>query len=157
MVAADIVPYALGTDGGGSIRIPCSLCGLFGIKPQFGRVPVYPYSATPTLAHVGPITRTVAENALILEIISGFSIKDPFSLNTVPPKFSQNLSKDKKFKIAYSPTFGYAKPDHDIVKMTEKAAKVLEDIGHDVTVNDNVMADPHDLGVMSFMLGSWQN
>ena len=153
MVAGDIVPYAIGTDGGGSIRIPCSLCGLFGIKPQFGRVPVYPYSATPTLAHVGPITRTVAENALILEIISGFSIKDPFSLNSVSPKFFQNLSKDKKFKIAYSPTFGYAKPDDDILKMTEKAAKVLENIGHNVTVVDNVMADPHDLWSNEFYAG----
>jgi len=52
-VAAGVTPFALGTDGGGSIRIPASFCGVFGIKAQFGRVPVFPTSATPTLAHVG--------------------------------------------------------------------------------------------------------
>ena len=59
-VAAGITPFALGTDGGGSIRIPCCFSGLVGIKGHFGRVPVWPTSATPTLAHVGPIARDVA-------------------------------------------------------------------------------------------------
>ncbi|HKH09566.1 MAG TPA: amidase, partial [Rubrobacter sp.] len=58
-VAAGVTPFALGTDGGGSIRIPSSLCGVYGIKAQYGRVPVFPTSATPTLGHVGPISRTV--------------------------------------------------------------------------------------------------
>ena len=62
-VAAGITPFALGTDGGGSVRIPSSLSGLFGIKAQFARVAVYPASATPTLAHVGPLTRTVRDGA----------------------------------------------------------------------------------------------
>ena len=60
MVSAGIVPYAIGTDGGGSIRIPASLTGLFGIKAIFGRVPVYPVF-TPTLAHVGPLCRNVED------------------------------------------------------------------------------------------------
>ncbi|MDQ0217732.1 amidase [Peribacillus cavernae] len=62
-VAAGITPFALGTDGGGSVRIPSSLCGLFGIKAQFGRVPVFPTSATPTLAHVGVLSRNVRDNS----------------------------------------------------------------------------------------------
>ena len=70
MVSAGIVPYAIGTDGGGSIRIPASLTGLFGIKANFGRVPVYPVSATPTLAHVGPLCRNVEDACTILKIIS---------------------------------------------------------------------------------------
>ena len=65
-VAAGVTPIALGTDGGGSIRIPAALCGLFGIKAQLGRVPVFPVAATPTLAHVCPIGRDVRDVALLL-------------------------------------------------------------------------------------------
>src|SRR5699024_694263 len=60
-VASGVTPFSLGTDGGGSIRIPTSLCGIFGIKPQFGRVPIYPIGATPTLAHHAPMARTVRD------------------------------------------------------------------------------------------------
>ncbi|MDH8239072.1 amidase family protein, partial [Klebsiella pneumoniae] len=63
-VAAGITPFSLGTDGGGSIRIPAAFTGLAGIKGQFGRVPVWPTSATPTLAHVGPLARSVQDAAL---------------------------------------------------------------------------------------------
>ena len=59
-VAAGITPIALGTDGGGSLRIPAALTGLVGFKAQFGRVPVWPTSATPTLAHVGALARTLS-------------------------------------------------------------------------------------------------
>ena len=65
-IAAGVSPFGLGTDGGGSVRVPCSLTGLFGIKGHFGRVPVWPTSATPTLAHVGPLARTVRDAALLL-------------------------------------------------------------------------------------------
>jgi len=71
-VAAGITPLALGTDGGGSVRIPCCFTGLVGIKAQFGRVPVWPTSATPTLAHVGPIARNVGDAALLLMAIGGY-------------------------------------------------------------------------------------
>src|SRR5579883_3373578 len=65
-VAAGIAPLAVGTDGGGSIRIPGSFSGIFGIKPTFGRVPAYPPSYFGTVAHVGPMTRTVSDAALML-------------------------------------------------------------------------------------------
>jgi aspartyl-tRNA(Asn)/glutamyl-tRNA(Gln) amidotransferase subunit A len=86
-VAAGMTPFSLGTDGGGSIRIPASLCGLFGIKAQFGRVPVYPVSATPTLAHVGPLARTVRDAALLLSVISGQDDRDPFSVAGPVPDY----------------------------------------------------------------------
>jgi Asp-tRNA(Asn)/Glu-tRNA(Gln) amidotransferase A subunit family amidase len=91
-VAAGITPFALGTDGGGSIRIPSSFCGLLGIKAQFGRVPVFPAAATPTLAHVGPMARTVRDAALLLTAISGFDARDPASVAAECRTFSPPAS-----------------------------------------------------------------
>src|SRR3984885_13630008 len=79
-VAAGITPFALGTDGGGSIRIPCCFTGLAGIKGHFGRVPVWPTSATPTLAHVGPIARSMEDAALAFSAIAGHDRRDPFGV-----------------------------------------------------------------------------
>jgi aspartyl-tRNA(Asn)/glutamyl-tRNA(Gln) amidotransferase subunit A len=84
-VAAGITPFALGTDGGGSVRIPCCFTGLAGIKAHFGRVPVWPTSATPTLAHVGPIARNVGDAALLLMAIGGYDPRDPFSVSAAMP------------------------------------------------------------------------
>src|SRR6201999_3214410 len=79
-VAAGITPFGLGSDGGGSIRIPCSFTGLAGIKPQYGRVPVWPTTAAPTLAHVRPMARTMADAALMLMSIAGYDARDPFAV-----------------------------------------------------------------------------
>ncbi len=73
-------PLAIGTDGGGSIRIPASLAGIFGIKPTFGLVPIYPFSAAWGLSHIGPMTRTVADAALMLNAAAGPDARDPFAL-----------------------------------------------------------------------------
>jgi aspartyl-tRNA(Asn)/glutamyl-tRNA(Gln) amidotransferase subunit A len=70
-VAAGLVPIALGTDGGGSIRIPASFCGLVGFKGSYGRIPVWPASATPGLAHVAPLARTVQDAALLFQVVAG--------------------------------------------------------------------------------------
>ena len=69
-VAAGIGPLSIGTDGGGSVRIPCSFCGLFGHKPTFGKVPAYPISPFGTVANIGPITRTVADGGLLMNVIA---------------------------------------------------------------------------------------
>jgi aspartyl-tRNA(Asn)/glutamyl-tRNA(Gln) amidotransferase subunit A len=69
-VASGMGPLTVGTDGGGSIRIPCSFTGLFGIKPSFGRVPAWPLSPFGTVAHVGPMTRSVADAALMLNVLA---------------------------------------------------------------------------------------
>ena len=70
-VAAGLGPLAQGSDGAGSIRIPAAFCGVFGLKPTFGTVPIFPPSATDTLSHAGPITRTVADAALMLSVMAG--------------------------------------------------------------------------------------
>ncbi|HSA90126.1 MAG TPA: amidase family protein, partial [Burkholderiales bacterium] len=69
-VAAGMGPLAVGTDGGGSIRIPASFTGVFGIKPSFGRVPAWPLSPFGTVAHVGPMTRSVTDAALMLNALA---------------------------------------------------------------------------------------
>ena len=85
-VAAGLTPFALGTDGGGSVRIPAALCGLFGIKAQFGRVPVFPVSAAPTLAHVGALARTVRDAALLLGVMAGHDRRDAFGVAEPVPR-----------------------------------------------------------------------
>ena len=154
-VAAGMTPFALGTDGGGSIRIPAALCGLFGIKAQFGRVPVYPVSATPTLAHVGPLARTVRDAALLLSVISGYDSRDPFSVAGPVPDYLGACDRPVKgMRIAWSRTLGYARPDPEVAQIAERAARVFTDLGCEVVEIDNVMdADPVDMWTSEFYAG----
>ena len=125
-VAAGFCSIAMGGDAGGSIRIPSSYNGIFGIKPTQGRVP-NPTSTHNFLSQNGPMTRYVEDAALMLEIITGFSSEDPSSLNIPPIKFEDNfwdysltdylqkyyLSKDQ-LRIAWVDNFGHAKPDSEV-------------------------------------------
>src|SRR5213595_2430953 len=79
-VAAGLGPLAIGTDGGGSIRIPASFAGIFGHKASFGRIPAYPASAAWSLSHIGPMTRTVTDAALMMNVCAGPDSRDQFSL-----------------------------------------------------------------------------
>ncbi|MDP6588186.1 MAG: amidase family protein [Alphaproteobacteria bacterium] len=129
-VAAGLTPFALGTDGGGSIRIPSSLCGLFGIKAQFSRVPLFPIPATPTLSHVGPLARSVRDAALLLTAISGHDARDPFAVAAPVPDYLGACEHSVEgMKIAWSPTFGYARSDAEILEISEKAARAFEQLG----------------------------
>ena len=154
-VAAGMTPFALGTDGGGSIRVPCSLTGLFGIKAQFGRVPVYPVAATPTLAHVGPIARTVRDAALLLSVISGHDRRDPFAIAGAVPDFLGACDQPAQgMRIAWSRTLGYANPDPEVAAIAERAAKVFVDLGCEVVEVEKVLdEDPVDLWVSEFYAG----
>lgn len=154
MVSAGIVPYAIGTDGGGSIRIPASLTGLFGIKAQFGRVPVYPTSATPTLAHVGPLTRNVQDSCKILKIISGKDFRDPFTVTEIVPIYENFIKEKKIYKIAWSPTLGYGKNDRNVEDILLKAVKNLSSLGHEIDTVDKVLdTDPVNLWNAEFYAG----
>ncbi|MEK9895408.1 MAG: amidase family protein, partial [Burkholderiaceae bacterium] len=111
IVAAGISPFAVGTDGGGSVRIPGSLAGLFAIKAHFGRVPIYPVSATHTLAHVGPMSRGVRDAALALGVMAGFDARDHTSALGPVPDFSAACERAPKgLRVIYSRTLGYARP-----------------------------------------------
>jgi aspartyl-tRNA(Asn)/glutamyl-tRNA(Gln) amidotransferase subunit A len=154
-VAAGITPFALGTDGGGSVRIPCCFCGLAGIKAQFGRVPVWPTSATPTLAHVGPIARNIADAALVLTAIGGFDSRDPFSVSAaMPDLLGACRASVADLRIAYSPTLGYARPDPEVAAIIAKAAQSFVDAGCRVELVDKVFEqDPVDLWTAEFYAG----
>ncbi len=154
-VAAGVTPFALGTDGGGSVRIPCSLTGLFCIKAQFARVPVYPVSATPTLAHVGPMARTVRDVALLLTTIAGHDRRDPFGVAGPVPDFLAACDQPVKgMRLAWSPTLGYAKPTDEVVKIVEDAVKTFEDLGCEVELVETIMDDdPVDMWIAEFYAG----
>jgi aspartyl-tRNA(Asn)/glutamyl-tRNA(Gln) amidotransferase subunit A len=154
-VAAGITPFALGTDGGGSIRIPAAFCGLAGIKGQFGRVPVWPTSATPTLAHVGPLARSVEDAALLFSVIAGFDRRDPFSVaGPVPDVVGASSGRIDGMRVAYSPTLGYARSNAEVVKLTDRAARTLEELGCHVELVEQVFeTDPADLWTAEFYAG----
>ncbi len=154
-VAAGITPFALATDGGGSIRIPCSFTGLAGLKGQFGRVPVWPTSATPTLAHVGPIARNVADMALLFSVIAGYDPRDPFSVaGPVPDVLGMTHASVAGLRVAYSPTLSYACPDKQVLQITDRAAALFEVLGCHVDIVDKVFErDPADLWTSEFYAG----
>lgn len=153
-VAAGAYPIALGTDGGGSVRIPSALCGLFGIKAQFGRVPVFPTSATPTLAHVGPLARAVRDAAMTLQAIAGFDARDPASLTGPAPDFVAACDQTVKgMRIAFSPTLGYGDPVPEVLDAVTAAARVFSDLGCQVEEVDHVFDDPFDIWLAEFYAG----
>jgi Asp-tRNA(Asn)/Glu-tRNA(Gln) amidotransferase A subunit family amidase len=153
--AAGTTPFALGTDGGGSIRIPSALSGLFGVKAQFGRVPVHPVSATPTLAHVGPMGRSVRDVALLLSAVSGQDLRDPFSVAGPIPDFVGACDQSiKGMRLAWSPTLGYAKPLSEVLDIVEHAVRVFEELGCSIDLVDRVVEkDPIDLWMAEFYAG----
>lgn len=153
MVASGLVPYAIGTDGGGSVRIPAALCGLFGIKAQFGRVPVFPTSATPTLAHVGPLARNVEDAAAALNVIAGYDRRDPATVNGPLPDFIGAGRGFRRMRIAWSPTLGFGRVDPEIRDITAQAVAKIAELGLDVELVENVMEDPIDLWTAEFYAG----
>ena len=130
-VAAGFCPVSIGNDTGGSIRIPASLCGVFGLKPSFGRVPIYPRRpGWDTLIHEGPISKTVAEAALVLQVIAGPDERDRMSLPAAETDYLSLLNDGiEGFKIAYSHDLGYAVVDPEIKDIVYKAALVFETLG----------------------------
>jgi aspartyl-tRNA(Asn)/glutamyl-tRNA(Gln) amidotransferase subunit A len=142
-VAAGYAPLALGTDGGGSIRIPASFTGIFGLKPSFGRVPAYPLSPFGTVAHVGPMTRTVADAARLLDIIAR---PDPRDWHALPPpdqRFAEALDGGLRgLRVAWSPDLGFAEVDPEVAALTADAVRRMADLGADVVRVDPGFEDP---------------
>ncbi|QCK87726.1 amidase [Phreatobacter aquaticus] len=132
--AAGYGPLHIGTDIGGSIRLPAAHCGLFGLKPSLGRVPLYP----PYLGRVaGPMTRTVKDSALLMNVITGPDFRDHMSLPYQPVDYAKGLSKlkVKGLKIGLLTEMPSGLPaDPAIIKAVKAAAKALEAEGAHVEV-----------------------
>jgi aspartyl-tRNA(Asn)/glutamyl-tRNA(Gln) amidotransferase subunit A len=128
-LAARLAPLALGTDGGGSIRIPASFSGVFGLKPTYGRVPAYPLSPFGTLPHVGPMSRDVLGSAMLLDVIAGADARDPHALPPPTDSFAREQSLKGK-RVAFSPAMGFAKHiDSEVAAFAAAAAKRFEALG----------------------------
>jgi aspartyl-tRNA(Asn)/glutamyl-tRNA(Gln) amidotransferase subunit A len=142
-VAAGMAPLAFGTDGGGSIRIPAGFTGIFGHKPSFGRVPAWPLSPFGTVAHVGPMTRTVEDAALMLTVIAEPDARDWHSLPFEGRDYTVGLGGGVRgLRIAYSPRLGYAKVHPEIAALVERAVRSFEAQGAIVEDVDPGFADP---------------
>ena len=142
-VAAGMGPLALGTDGGGSIRIPASFCGIVGLKPTHGRVPVYPPSTFGTLSHVGPMARTVADAALLLDALGSPDYRDPLALDRRTPVSAElDAVRVGGLRVAYSPALGYAKVDPEVAAAVRGAVTALEQAGALVTLADPEFVSP---------------
>ena len=130
-VACGLVPFALGTDAGGSVRGPAALCGVVGLKPTYGRISAFgsiPYAWS--IDHVGIFTRTVEDAAAVLEVLAGFDARDPFSASTPVPRYGDALSGDiRDLKIGVPRRFFYDHVDPEILAATSDALRCAERLG----------------------------
>jgi Asp-tRNA(Asn)/Glu-tRNA(Gln) amidotransferase A subunit family amidase len=135
-VASGLGPIALGTDGGGSVRIPAAFCGVFGFKPSFGRVPTHPASlGWSHVDHVGPLTRCVRDAAALLDVIAGDDDRDRLSLPTGPESYVAACDDGiKGLHVAWSADLGYATVSPEVRTLCENAAAEFEGLGCHVEV-----------------------
>ncbi len=143
-IAAGMVPLATASDGGGSIRIPACFVGAFGLKPNFGRVPIGPRPMmhwTDTSVY-GPITRTVRDAALYMDAVVGPHPLDPDSLPHPGYAYAEVVDRlPKRLRLAFNPNLGYAIVQHDVMRNVEGAVQVFRDLGHDVSVIQDELPD----------------
>ncbi len=124
----------LGTDGGGSVRLPAAFCGVFGHKATYGRVPNYPPSPAISLSHVGPLTRTVADSALAMNVMARPDARDWYqSLLPVEDYLADLEAGVKGLKIAFAPTMNDEEVSPDVAHNTAAAVEVLKAAGAEVT------------------------
>jgi aspartyl-tRNA(Asn)/glutamyl-tRNA(Gln) amidotransferase subunit A len=129
--AAGFGPLHVGTDAGGSVRIPAAWCGLVGLKPSYGRVPQWPASAFASVACAGPMTRTVGDTALMLSAMARYDLRDPFCLPDDPRDWRAGLEAGVTgLRVGVLSNPGFAAPvDADGIRAVERAAAILAEAG----------------------------
>ena len=129
--AAGLGPLHVGTDGGGSIRIPASCTGIYGFKPSYGRIPAHPPSGAWSLSHVGPMTRTVADAALVLSVCAGPDERDPHSLPAERVDWTKAAGGSLAgLRVAWAEDLGFADcVDPEVVAVCRRAARAFRELG----------------------------
>lgn len=134
--------WTVGTDGGGSVRIPASFTGTVALKPTFGRVPIYPPSAYGTLSHAGPMTRSVTDAATLLDVITGADARDWSALPPPTTTYAAHVEDGVRgLRVALSTTLGYGRNDPEVEAAVRRAAEMLADQGAHVEESDPDIAD----------------
>ncbi|WKT61463.1 amidase [Microbulbifer thermotolerans] len=146
-VALGLGPLALGTDAGGSIRIPAGFCGIVGLKPSFGEVPHWPPSPFGTLAHAGPMAWTVADCALAMNVLTETDYRDVHAVPRRNIDYVEAIRGEpgqllKGLRIAFSADLGYVQVEREIEEKVRAAARLMESLGADVTEVDPGFDDP---------------
>ncbi|MDQ3044457.1 MAG: amidase [Chloroflexota bacterium] len=144
-VAAGLGPLAQGSDGAGSIRIPAAFCGIVGFKPSFGLVPQYPPSLLGDLSHLGPMTRSVRDAALLLDVTAGADIRDRLSWSSGETYLESCEGGIAGLRIAWSPDLGYAAIDPPVLAMAKAAAHRFTELGAHVEEAHPRLGDPWDI------------
>ncbi len=145
----------IGTDGGGSIRIPAGFTGVFGFKTTFGQVPAWPASPFGTIAHVGPITRTVTDTALMLNVLAEPDARDWHALPATGRDYRIGLEDGVRgLRIAFSPDLGYVEVDPEVAQAVAKAARVLAELGAHVEETPAPFESPADCFRVHWYVGA---
>lgn len=148
-VAAGLCALATGSDGGGSIRIPAGFCGIYGIKPTQGRISYYLGPGADPAANLfsqpGPMTRTVEDSAVLLQVLAGRDPRDPGALRDKPDDYVAALSRGVEgMRIGWSADFGFAAVEPEIRDTAAEAARAFEDLGAVVEEIDLVLDTPFE-------------
>lgn len=141
-VAAGLGPLAQGSDGAGSIRIPSGFTGIYGLKPSWGLVPQYPASPLELFSHIGPMTRTVRDAALMLNVIAGADPRDRLSFSTGIDYVAALDGEIKGLRVAWSPDLGYALIDPEVQAIATAAAARFTELGCQVEEANPGIPDP---------------
>lgn len=153
-VAVGAGTLAIGSDGGGSVRMPAAFTGVFGIKPTAGRVPYYPLSAVGSNSCVGPLTRTVADGALMLRVMAEPDPRDWIGATTPAPDYPAEMAGGVEgLRICYSSTMGYAQVDEEVATATRRSAEALQAMGAIVEERDRLWDSPREAYETFFRVG----
>lgn len=146
-LAAGFCPLAIGTDGGGSIRIPAAFSGVAGLKPSYGRVPAFPLSPFGTVAHVGPMARTVEDLGLFMIALAGADARDWYHLPDSGYDWQKVATADlpKRARLMVSADLGYVTLHPEMAAAFDRAVSVMADQGADIVEAPHLFDDPVDV------------